>query len=349
MYNLCNVLKLILYTLTNVDFIINLRLVKENESMKANNKEQKKLGGKVINPRKKGGFRLFLLTSPFLIGTFIFAYMPLLGWIFGFYNYKPGVAFEKLDFVGLKWFLMPFKNPVLREQFLRVMKNTLGINFLYMLTMILPMFFAILLMEIRSKKYRKLIQTLTTLPNFISWVLVYSAFFALLSTEGLVNTLLKNFGFIENSINYLADTSHMWIKMLGYHLWKGLGWGAIVYISAITSIDSEIYEAADIDGAGRFARIKHITIPHLIPTFFVLFILQIGNIINNGIDQYMVFSNAMTKDSIEVLDLYVYNTGLKLGDISYATAIGMWKSVISLVLVFSANKLSKKVRGSSIF
>jgi putative aldouronate transport system permease protein len=141
----------------------------------------------------------------------------------------------------------------------------------------------------------------------------------------------------------------MWLKMLGYHLWKGLGWGAIIYISAITSIDSEIYEAADIDGAGRFAKIKNITIPHLIPTFFVLFILQIGNIINNGIDQYMVFSNAMTQDAIEVLDLYVYNNGLKLGNISYATTIGMWKSVISLIMVFAANKLSKKVRGSSIF
>jgi putative aldouronate transport system permease protein len=154
---------------------------------------------------------------------------------------------------------------------------------------------------------------------------------------------------IEKPVNYLASTEHLWLKMLAYHLWKGLGWGAIIYISAITSIDQEIYEAADIDGAGRLAKIWHITVPNLIPTFFVLLILQIGNVINNGIDQYMVFSNAMTQDFIQVLDLYVYNNGLKLGNMSYATAIGMWKSIISLILVFSANRLSRRVRGSSIF
>lgn len=304
---------------------------------------------KKSNPREKAGFRLFLLTLPILIGILIFSYMPLLGWSYAFFDYKPGVPLADSNFVGLKWFLMPFKNPVLRGQFIRVMKNTLGINFLYMGTMILPMFFAIFLAEIRSVRYRKLVQTLTTIPNFISWVLVYAAFFALLSNEGLINNLLLSAGLIDKPINYLANTDFMWLKMLGYHLWKGLGWGAIVYISAITSIDSEIYEAADMDGAGRFAKIWHITIPHLIPTFFVMFVLQIGNIINNGIDQYMVFSNAMTQDYIEVLDLYVYNNGLKLGNISYATAIGMWKSVVSLILVFAANRLSKKVRGSSIF
>lgn len=306
-------------------------------------------GGRKENPRKKAGFRLFLLSSPFLAGIFIFSYLPLMGWIYGFFDYKPGVALADSKFVGLKWFLMPFENAVLREQFLRVMKNTLGISFLYLFSMILPMFFAIFLMEIRNVKYRKLVQTLTTVPNFISWVLVYAAFFALLSNEGLLNNILVRAGILEEPVNYLASTGHLWMKMLGYHLWKGLGWGAIVYISAITSIDSEIYEAAEMDGAKRFAKIWHITIPHLIPTFFVMFILQIGNIINNGIDQYMVFSNAMTKDYIEVLDLYVYNNGLKLGNISYATAIGMWKSVISVILVFLANILSKKIRGTSIF
>ncbi|MDE7045187.1 MAG: ABC transporter permease subunit, partial [Acetatifactor sp.] len=121
------------------------------------------------------------------------------------------------------------------------------------------------------------------------------------------------------------------------------------YISAITSIATEIYDAANIDGAGRFQKMWHITTPHLIPTFFVMFVLQIGNIINNGIDQYLVFSNALTQDYIEVLDLYVYRYGLQQGNISYATAVGMWKSLISVLLVFVANTLSKKIRGSSIF
>lgn len=307
--------------------------------------------GKAVNKlsRNKAGFRLFLLSLPFLIGILIFSYLPLAGWSYSFFNYKPGKPLLDCEFVGLKWFLEPFSNPVLRSQFFRVMINTLGISFLYMGTMILPMIFAMFLMEIRWKSYRKVVQILTTIPNFISWVLVYAAFFALFSSEGLVNNLLINAGIISTPVNYLTSTSHMWLKMLGYHLWKGLGWGAIIYISAITSIDSEIYEAASIDGAKRFQKMWHITVPHLIPTFFVMFILQIGNIINNGIDQYMVFSNAMTQDFIEVLDLYVYRYGLQQGNISYATAVGMWKSVISILLVLLANGLSKKIRGTSIF
>lgn len=304
---------------------------------------------KAKSPREKAGFRLFLLSLPFLLGYFVFSYLPLFGWSYSFFNYKPGKSLFDCDFVGLKWFLAPFNNPVLKDQFFRVMKNTLGINLLYMATMILPMIFAMFLMEIRWKGYRKLVQTLTTIPNFISWVLVYAAFFALFSTEGLVNNVLVNAGILTAPINYLMDTSHMWLKMLLLHLWKGLGWGAIIYISAITSIDSEIYEAANIDGAGRFQKMWHITTPHLIPTFFVMFILQIGNIINNGIDQYLVFSNAMNQDMIEVLDLYVYRYGLQQGNISYATAVGMWKSLVSVILVLLANSLSKKVRGSSLF
>jgi putative aldouronate transport system permease protein len=301
------------------------------------------------DPRRKAGFRLFLLTLPFLGAIFVFSYLPLYGWIYAFFDYKPGVPLSRLVFTGFKWFTTPFSNAALRGQFVRVMINTLGINGLYLISMVLPMLFAVFLVEIPIKKYRKVVQTITTIPNFISWVLVYSAFFSIMSTEGLINNLLLRWGIISTPVNYLVSTKSLWLKMLGYHLWKGLGWGAIVYISAITSIDQEIYEAADIDGAGRIAKIWHITIPHLIPTFFVLLILQIGNIINNGIDQYMVFSNAMTQDSIQVLDLYVYNNGLKLGNMSYATAIGMWKSLFSLILVFSANKLSQKVRGSSIF
>ena len=300
-------------------------------------------------PRDRAGFRLFLLSLPFLVGIFIFSYLPLSGWAYSFFNYKPGKNLFDCEFVGWKWFIAPFNNPVLRGQFVRVMSNTLGINLLYMATMILPMFFAMFLMEIPFTGYRKLVQTLTTIPNFISWVLAYAAFFALFSTEGLVNNLLVGTGLAAAPVNFLMNADHMWLKMLAYHLWKGLGWGAIIYISAITSIDQEIYEAVAIDGAKRFQRMWYITMPHLMPTFFVMLVLQIGNIINNGIDQYLVFSNAMTQDAIEVLDLYVYRYGLQQGNISYATAVGMWKSLISVILVLIANNLSKKIRGSSIF
>lgn len=293
--------------------------------------------------RKRDGFRLFLLTTPILIGIFIFSYVPLAGWTYAFFDYKPGIPLADSEFVGLKYFTMLFQNPVQRADMLRVLKNTLGMSFLGLLGMIFPLLFAVFLAEIRATKYRKIVQTLTTIPNFISWVLVYAAFYALFSTDGFVNSL---FG---TSNNYLASSQNVWLQMWGYQLWKSLGWNAIMYISAITSIDAEMYEAAEIDGAGRFAKMFYITIPFLIPTFFVLFVLQIGNLLNNGMDQYYVFENAMNKESIEVLDLYVYNTGLKNNNIPYATAVGMLKSVISVILVFSANFASKKVRGSAIF
>jgi putative aldouronate transport system permease protein len=301
------------------------------------------------SPKRKSGVYLLLMTMPFLIGIFVFAYCPLFGWAYAFVDYRPGFSIFNMPFVGLKWFEIPFSNAVLRSQMLRSLINTLGINSLYLVTMVLPMLFAVFLSEIGSTPYRKVVQTLTTIPNFISWVLVYSAFYALLSTDGMVNNLAVHLGLAKDATNYLADPSFMWVKMLLYHHWKSLGWSAILYISAITAIDREIYEAADIDGAGRFVKMFRITIPHLMPTFFVLFVLQIGNMLNNGMDQYLVFSNAMTKDSIEVLDLYVYNNGLKSGQISYATAIGMFKSVISLALLLGGNALSKAVRGETIF
>lgn len=301
------------------------------------------------SPRKRAGFYLFLMTLPFLIGIFIFAYFPLFGWTYAFVNYRPGFSLFNMEFVGFKWFAISFSNSVLRSQLLNSLINTVGISSFYLATMFMPMFFAIFLTEIGSPKYRRTVQTLTTIPNFISWVLVYAAFYALLSTDGLLNNALIYFGVSDAPKNYLADPTYIWLKMLLYHQWKTLGWGAILYLSAITSIDSEIYEAAEVDGAGRFSKIFYITIPHLIPTFFVLFVLHIGNFLNNGMDQYMVFSNAMTKGSIEVLDLYVYNNGLKNGQISYATAIGMFKSIISLILLTCGNKLSKAVRGQSIF
>ena len=301
------------------------------------------------NPEKKGGFLLFLMTLPFIIGTFLFAYYPIFGWVYAFFNYKPGQALSQLQYVGLKWFGISFSNAVFRTQILNALKNTLGINLLYMAAMVLPMLFAMFLMELSNLRYRKIVQTFTTIPNFISWVLVYAAFYALFASSGLINNLGLKFGWITEPINYLASPNHLWLKMLLYHEWKGLGWGAIMYISAITSIDQELYEAADIDGAGRFGKMYYITLPHLLPTFFVLFVLQIGNMLNNGMDQYLVFTNPMTKEGLDVLDLYLYTTGLKDGQISYSTAMGMTKSLIGLILLSIGNGLSKALRGESIF
>ena len=148
--------------------------------------------------------------------------------------------------------------------------------------------------------------------------------------------------------NYLLSDSHMWLKMLAWGLWKGLGWSAIIYIASISGIDQQLYEAATVDGAGRFAKMWYITIPELIPTYMVLLLMSIANILSNGMEQYLVFSNSINKNSIEVLDLYVYNLGITSGLIPISTVIGMVKSIISVILLFAANSVSKLIRGESI-
>jgi len=300
---------------------------------------------------QKSGFKLFLLTLPFLAAVFIFSYLPLHGWIYAFFDYRPGLKLSQVDFTGFKYFTMIVSNAVRVSQVTRVLRNTFAMSFLGILFSPLPMIFALLLTEIRSKTVKRLVQTLTTIPNFISWVLVYAIAFAMFSTDGFINRLLVNLNLTSDSINFLASNKNVWMKMLGYTLWKGLGWSAIMYLATIATIDQELYEAAVVDGANRFQKVWHITIPGLLPTYFVLLLLSIGNFINNGIDMYYVFQNPLNKEWIEVLDLYIYNQGFGgIGSgVPFATAVGMIKSLVSVVLLFTANKLSQVIRKEKIF
>ena len=311
-------------------------------------------GGFAMNAIKKmekqSGFRLFLLILPLLMLVFVFSYMPLYGWIYAFFNYKPGKALFACEFVGLDNFKMMFADSYAVKNIVRVMKNTFGMSFLGILTSVLPMGFAILLSEIKNKPFRKFVQTSVTIPNFISWVRVYSIAYVMFSVnDGFVNRMLVSMGILDQGVNFLASPNHVWLTMTAWGLWKGLGWNAIMYIAALTSIDDELYEAAKIDGAGRFQLIRHITVPGLLPTFFVLLILSIANLLNNGMEQYYIFQNAMNKESIEVLDLYVYNQGMVGYNYSFSTAVSMLKSVVSIVLLFFANTTSRLVRGESVF
>lgn len=294
-------------------------------------------------------YKLFLMAVPFLILTFLFSYLPLHGWLYSFYDYRPGIPLSKSEFVGLRWFKSIFANPVQTKEVIRVMKNTIAISSINILTSVFPVIFAILLTEIKRERFKKTVQVLTTIPNFISWVLVYSVAFTLFSVDnGLINHLLINLHIIKTPINFLASDSHTWLNMTLWSIWKGLGWGAIMYLAAITGIDQELYDAAKVDGCGRFKLIWHITVPGILPTYFVLLLLSIANFINNGMDQYFVFQNAINKEHIEVLDLYVYNIGMVGANFSFSTAISMLKSIISVFLLFVANGMSKLFRGETI-
>ena len=302
-------------------------------------------------PKKKKldrGKRMFLYMLPFLLLCFAFSYFPLHGWIYSFYDYKPPLKLSQCNFMGLRWFKMIFGNPAQVRQLFIVMRNTFAMSFLNIATSVLPLFFAVFLNEIKCKWFRKMVQTLTTIPNFISWVLVYAVAFCLFSNTGMVNTVFQNLGVILKPIKFLDSDSHTYIAMLLWSTWKGLGWGAIMYLASIAGIDQEMYEAARVDGAGRFQLMRYITLPELMPTYFVMLMLSVANFLNNGMDQYFVFQNAFNKAHIQVLDLYVYNIGMTGSSLSLATAISMLKSLISVTLLMAVNGISKKIRGVSL-
>lgn len=301
--------------------------------------------------KKKGnwhGIKLMLYIMPFMILLSIFCYYPLYGWVYAFFDFKPPLKLSQCDFVGLYWFRSLVENETKIKQLLGVLRNTFAMSGLSIATSWLPMAFAIFLSEIKTKWFGKTVQTLTTIPNFISWVLVYFMAFSLFSSTGAVNTILQDLGIINQPVLFLQSDEHTWLTMWLWNTWKGLGWGAIMYLAAIAGIDQELYEAARVDGAGRFRLIWHITVPGLLPTYFVLLLLNVANFLNNGMEQYFMFQNSFNKDHIQVLDLFVYNLGLGSGSYSLATAISMFKSLISVTLLFVVNKLSKTLRGESI-
>lgn len=306
---------------------------------------QPKPGEKEVAELKQK-YKLFLLIIPFVALTFVFAYLPLWGWRYAFYDYKAGGKLSKDNFVAFKWFTFLFKNAATRQDIVRVLRNTFAMSGLGLGFSWVAMAFAIFLCEIKSLRLRRLIQTFTTIPNFISWVLVYSIASIIFSSEGLISNLIVAGG--GNAVNFLMDSSHTWLKMFAWGMWKGVGWSAIIYIAGISGIDQQLYEAATVDGAGRFQRMWHVTVPGLVPTFMVLLIMSVAGILSNGLEQYLVFETPRNANEIRVLDLYVYKLGIGNGKIPLSTVVGMFKSVVSILLLFGANKVSKLVRGNSI-
>ncbi len=291
-------------------------------------------------------YKLFLLILPFVVLTFLFSYLTLWGWRYAFFNYKAGEELSWDKFVGFKWFTYLFQNKATRADIVRVMINTFAMSGLGLFFSWVPMAFAIFLCEVKNLRLRRFIQTFTTIPNFISWVLVYSVACVIFASDGLISQMIQANG--GTAVNFLMSGENIWLKMFAWGMWKGVGWSAIIYIAGITGIDQQLYEAATVDGAGRFQRMWHVTVPGLIPTFLVLFILGVAGILSNGLEQYLVFQNAINKGPIEVLDLYVYNIGIDKGKIPLSTVVGMCKSIVSVVLLFGVNRLSKIVRGNTV-
>lgn len=293
---------------------------------------------------RKDGITLLLLALPFVLFTFAFSYVPLFGWIYAFFDYKPGIPLSHSAFLGLENFRSMLTDPRMGP----VLVNTLALSLLSIATAPIPMLLAILISEVRSGWFKRLVQTVSTLPHYISWIIVFSLAFSMFSTEGAVNSIMTKTGIGSPPVDVLGNYERVWTVQTMMLLWKGVGWSAIIYLAAIVGIDSEQYDAAKVDGAGRFRTIWHITLPSIMPTFIVLLLLSVSNLLSAGFEQYLIFSNVMIADRIEVLDLYVYRLGLVTGDYSYSTAVGIFKTAISVILLFTVNFLSKKFRGQGI-
>ena len=293
----------------------------------------------ISKPRKR--WDLFFLLLPLMALVILFSYVPLSGWYLAFIEYRVGRPILECKFVGLENFRILFGT----KAFIRAMKNTMVFSCIKYVMLICPMFFAILFNEIRNDRFRKLVQTATTLPHFISWIIIYGLCTGLFASEGAVNQFLALFGTKQN---LLANKDAVYTFQSALYLWKTLGWNAIIYVAAIAGIDQSLYEAAAVDGAGHFRRAMHITLPGILPTFFVLALLGVADFVNNGMDQYYAFQNSIVYNKLETLELYTYKQGVQLMDYSYATAVGIFKSVISITLLFGTNALAKKVRGDAI-
>lgn len=280
-----------------------------------------------------------------VIWMVIFCYIPMYGIVIAFKNYNIVKPISQAPWVGLKYFKEFFQD----EQFWIVMKNTLGISFYKLIIGFpLPILFALFLNELTSVKFKRFVQTVSYLPHFLSWVILGGIMMDWLSDTGILNHILMSLNFISKPITYLAEPKLFWAIAVISDIWKELGWSAIIYLAAISSIDPSIYEAAIMDGAGRFAKMFKITLPCIKPTIVVLFILSVSGIMNSNFDQMLVLNNQLNASASNVIDLYVYRMGIEAGRFSYSTAIGLFKSLIAIILLVSANTVSKKLTDQSL-
>lgn len=286
------------------------------------------------------------MVLPGMIWLLVFCYLPMYGCQIAFQNYRITDLLGTSDWAGLKWFTKFFNDP----SFFQVMKNTLGISFLKLLFgFTAPIIFALLLNEIRNLKFKRMVQTLSYLPHFLSWVILGGIMITWLSDTGVINKVLIAMGLLDEGVSFLAKPQYFWGISVISEIWKELGWGAIIYLAAISGIDPSLYEAAEIDGANRFQKLWYITLPEISGTIAILFILQVGGIMGSNFDQIFVLHNALNDSASNVIDMFVYKIGIGNGSYSYATAIGLFRSVISLLLLLIANKVTAKLEGSSLF
>ncbi len=305
-------------------------------------KKDKKVTWKEIKRQKSLLIIAFFVT----VYGFIFYYWPLTGWIMAFQNYKPGKGILGSKFVGLDKFKFLFQDAA----FIRVIRNTFCMGVLNLVTTtIMAILFAVLLNEIRSTIAKKLVQTISYMPHFLSWIIVTGILHDALSSTGIINDLLMRAGFITDAINFFAHTKYFWPIVAFANCWKETGWNAIIYLAAITAIDPSLYEAASIDGASRLQKIRYITLPGIKPTIMILLLMNIGNVLNAGFEVQYLLGNGLVQSVSQTIDIYVLNWGISQNDFSLGTAAGIFKSAVSIALIVICNYLAKRAGEERLF
>jgi putative aldouronate transport system permease protein len=305
----------------------------------------RKTGGSELKRRVRRNKWLYVMIFPGMLYFLIFKYAPMYGLIISFQDFKPFKGIAGSDWVGLKHFERLFTEP----DFLNILTNTLilfGMNLLFFFP--IPIVLALMLNEVRKAFFKKTIQTLIYIPHFMSWVIIASIGYVMMTMDGgIINELIAYLGF--EKINFLLSPEWFRPTYIFQVIWREAGWGTIIYLAAIAAVDIQQYEAARIDGASRLRQVWHITLPAIRSVIIVLLILKIGDVLELGFEHVYLLLNSMNRDVAEIIDTYVYTAGLRQGQFSYSAAIGFFKSFIGLVLVMAANRLAKKMGEDGVY
>lgn len=302
------------------------------------------LGARIKRELTKNKY-IYLLALPVIAYYIIFCYWPMFGLVIAFKQYELGKGIFDSKWVGLKYFMEFFKS----RNCLRLIGNTLGISLYDLIAGFpAPIIFALLLNEIRSSKFKRTVQTITYLPHFISLVVLCGMITDFFAAEGIITKILMKFG--GSQINYLGAPKYFKTIYVTTNIWQGIGWGSIIYLAALSGISPELYEAATVDGAGRFRQLLAVTLPGIAPTIVIMLILRMGQLMSVGFEKIILLYNPGTYETADVISSFVYRRGIgESAQYSFSSAVGMFQSVINLVLLLGANFLSKRFSGNSLF
>jgi putative aldouronate transport system permease protein len=288
---------------------------------------------------------LYLMILPGLMYFIIFKYLPMAGLVISFQDYQPYLGIAGSEWVGFKHFIRLFTEPT----FFMLLRNTLilfGMNILFFFP--LPIIMALMLNEVTNRFFKNLIQTIIYIPHFMSWVIIVSITYVFLTLDGgVVNELIASMG--GEKISFLTSPEWLRTMYIGQIIWKELGWSTIIYLAAVTTVDPMLYEAAGMDGAGRLRKMWHVTLPAIRPVIITLLILKIGSTLDLGFEHMYLLLNSLNREVAEIFDTYIYTAGLKNGQLSFSTTMGMFKGVVGLVLVVAANKFARKIGEDGVY